>query len=441
MSDKEKINESELKKEAKKRGTTRKPSSKYEKTKKILDNPKTSPADVKLKGLKGIKILNHLQNVKISKSIDSALKFKAKDSKTNEAKSEKISIHQIVPILAPRDAVGNEVLTIRDTLRESGYDSEIFVETVHPEMSAECKNYFSNKNNLNADLLIYHHAIGSKLADELLSSSSKLVLFYHNITPEKYFEGVNDDIIKSIQIGREQLRKLKERTILAISHSQFSSAELKNLGYSKIITIPFLIDFEIYKGHQNEKLIKKFGKSVNILFVGRVVPHKRIENLLKVFAYYNFCINPNSNLLLVGNYVGSEKYYQWLRDIEKKSQLPNVHFITKSDNMDLATYYQLAHVFVTMSEHEGFGVPLLESMHFGVPIIAYKSSAIPETLGNSGIMIQNEEPEEVAEIIDIIKNDQKLKEEIIEKQKLQLKTFDFEKTRNELVRNLQMLLE
>jgi len=109
--------------------------------------------------------------------------------------------------------------------------------------------------------------------------------------------------------------------------------------------------------------------------------------------------------------------------------------------VDLATYYQLANVFVSMSEHEGFGVPLLESMYFGVPIIAYKSSAIPETLGNSGIMIQNEEPEVVAEIIDIIKSDHKLKEEIIEKQKLQLTTFDFEKTRKELVSNLQMLLE
>ena len=441
MTDKEKINESDLKKEAKKRETTRKPSSKYEKTKKILDNPQTSPADVKLKGLKGIKILNHLQNVKISKSIDSVLHLKAKDSKTNDVNSEKISIHQVVPILAPRDAVGNEVLNIRNTLRESGYDSEIFVETVHPEMSSECKNYLSNKNHLNADLIIYHHAIGSKLADDLMNSSEKLVLFYHNITPEKYFEGVNEDIIKSIQVGREQLRKLKEQTILAISHSQFSSDELKSNGYSKIITIPFLIDFDNYKGPQNEKLIKKFGKSINILFVGRVVPHKRIENLLKVFAYYNFCINPNSNLLLVGNHIGSEKYYQWLRDIEKKSKLPNVHFVTKSDNVDLATYYQLAHVFVTMSEHEGFGVPLLESMFFGVPIIAYKSSAIPETLGNSGIQIQNEKPEEIAEIIDIIKSDHKLKNEIIEKQKLQLSTFDFEKTRKELVRNLQLLLD
>jgi len=447
MSENEKNNQSDLKQKAKERGKTRKKSSKYEKTKKILNNPQISPAEVKLSSLKGFKILNQLQNIKISNAIGSVIKSKVFNESENvlvsklKESSQKFSIHQLVPILAPRDAVGNEVLAIRNILREEGYDSEIFVETVHPEMSNESKNWLSHQNNLKADLLIYHHAIGSKLAALVMNSSSKLVLVYHNITPEKYFEGVNDAIIKSIQVGREQLGKLKDKTLLAISHSQFSSAELKNYGYSKIITIPFLIDYDIYKGPINNKLIKKFKKSVNILFVGRIVPHKRIESLLKIFAYYNSCINPNSNLFIIGNHIGSEKYYQWLRDIEKKSNLHNVHFVTKSDNVDLATYYKLANVFLTMSEHEGFGVPLVESMYFGVPIIANKSSAIPEILGKSGIQIQNETPEEIAEIIDIINGNQQLKEEIIKKQESQLKEFDFEKTRSELVRNLRRLLE
>ncbi len=445
--DENEMSQQELMEEAKKNRKIRKVSSQYEKIKQVLNNPKMSPVDIKVPPMKGLKILNQFYSVKILESLDSMIKSKLKrNSKKRNLKqvlkggTKRLKIHQIVPVLAPRDAVGNEVLAIRDALQELGYDSEIYVETIHPEMSKECKNYFSNGKNLESDLLIYHHAIGSKLADAVLNSSSKLVVIYHNITPEKYFVGVNDDITKTIRAGIEQIKTLKDRTTLAISHSQFSTKELQKEGYSKIITIPFLIDFKIYKEPLNDKLIKKFEKSFNILFVGRVVPHKKIENLLKVFAYYNSCINPNSNLFIIGNHTGTERYYYWLRDMITQTRLSNVHFVTKSSNKELASYYNLADIFLSMSMHEGFGVPLVESMHFRVPIIAYNSTAIPETLGDSGILIEKEDPEDVAELIDIIRNNQKLREKIIEKQESRLKAFDFENTKKELVRNLQMLV-
>ena len=424
---------SELLNEAKKSRKKRKPNSKYENIKTFLENPKIRPTEVKIK-TPSIKMVNQIQSLKISSSLNSLIRSKllrkSKKYQTNNLK--KIKIHQLVPVLAPRDAVGNIVLSIRDILREAGYNSEIYVETIHPEMSHESKNFFSSGNKFEKDILIYHHATGSKLADAILDSSSKIIMIYHNITPEDYFKGINDDVAESNRLGREQLTKLKDKVALTITHSEFSSKELRRKGFSNVITIPFLIDFSSYDVKTDDELIKKFGNSVNMLYVGRFVPHKRIENIIKIFAYYNTCINSNSNLFLVGSYVGMEKYYQWLRYLVEHSKLSNVYFVTKLDDKELASYYKLADIYLSMSEHEGFGVPLVESMYFGIPIIAYNSSAVPDTLGDSGLVIDTENAEDVGELIHLVLNDKKLEQKIIQKQRERLKAFDSKEIKSQL---------
>ena len=434
---KDKLKISELLNEAKKSRNKRKPNSKYENIKSFLETPKIGPTEVKIK-TPNIKMVNQIQSLKISSSLNSLIRSKilrkSKKYQTNNLK--KIKKHQLIPVLAPRDAVGDEVLAIRDVLRNLGYISEIYVETIHPEMSHESKKFFSSRKKFEEDILIYHHAVGSKLADAILDSSSKIIMIYHNITPEDYFKGINDDVVESNRLGREQLTKLKDKVSLTITHSEFSSKELRRKGFSNVITIPFLIDFSSYDVKTDDELIKKFGNSVNMLFVGRFVPHKRIENIIKIFAYYNTCINSNSNLFLVGSYVGMEKYYQWLRYLVEHSKLSNVYFVTKLDDKELASYYKLADIYLSMSEHEGFGVPLVESMYFGIPIIAYNSSAVPDTLGGSGLVIDKENAEDVGELINLVLNDKKLAQKIIQKQHERLKAFDFKEIKSQLEKSI-----
>ena len=236
-----------------------------------------------------MKFLNKIQNLKISSSINSLKKTKlSRKSKTlnstedlNREKEKKIKIHQLVPVLAPRDAVGNEVLAIRAALRNQGYASDIYVEKVHPEMMHESKSYFSYKDRPKADVWIYHFATGSKLVNAILEINQKLIIIFHNITPEKYFLGINDDVVQALRLARKQLKTLKNHASLTIAHSQFSLYELQQIGFSNVVTLPVLIDFSSYDVEFNEELLEKFKNSVNILFVGRLAPHKKIEKLLK----------------------------------------------------------------------------------------------------------------------------------------------------------------
>ncbi len=166
----------------------------------------------------------------------------------------------------------------------------------------------------------------------------------------------------------------------------------------------------------------------------------KLEDILKIFAYYNTCINSNSNLILVGNYSGAEKYYKWLHYLINESTLKKIHFFSKLDKKDLASLYNLANVYISMSEHEGFGVPLVESMYFGVPIIAYNAGAIKETLGDSGVLIDNKIPEEIGEIIDIILIDDTVRKKIIENQHQRLKDFDYNETIKKLLSHIEKIL-
>jgi len=429
--------------EAKKQKQKRKIKPEYEKIKSSLSQPKITASEIKLNITHKVKVLNQLQSLKLSKSLNSLVKSKKENLITapNELKNfKKNTIHQLVPVLAPRDAVGNEVLAIRSLLRNLGYASEIYVETIHPEMAHEVKSYFPIKGKFEPDIIIYHHAIGSKLVDAILNSSAKIIVIYHNLTPEEYFVGINDEIVQNIRQGKKQLDELRDSASLVVTHSNFSAQELRKKEFLNVKVIPFLFDFSTYDIKPDEEIVRKFKKNVNFLFVGRLVPHKKIENILKVFSYYNTCINSNSNLFLVGNNTGTEKYYQWLRYLIKESKLANIHFANKVEYKDLAAYYKIANVYLSMSEHEGFGASLVESMHFGVPIIAYKSSAIPETLGEASIIVDNESSEEIGEVIDLILNNNGIREKIIQNQKERLKMFDSNKIIKEFENTIQSLL-
>jgi glycosyltransferase involved in cell wall biosynthesis len=331
------------------------------------------------------------------------------------------------------DAIGNEMIEIRNILRNWGHDSDIYAQYIHPKV-LDVKNYFEYKKICSPEnILIIHFSIGygSDLLDFVRSLPDKKILIYHNITPSEFFQDINSEYEYHTKLGRNELHVFKDIVDLALGDSEFNRMELVQLGFQKTGVLPIIIDFDKYYVADDKAPISKLKDNyINILFVGRVSPNKKFEDIIKCFYYYKNYINANSRLFLVGSYDGMDKYYSKLKDLINKLNLKDVYFSGHISFEELISYFKLADVFVTMSEHEGFCVPLLESMFFEVPIVAYNSTAIPDTLGDSGILVQEKNYEEIAEMINLVIEDKELKNKIVKRQTERLKDFRKDKIEN-----------
>ncbi len=338
-----------------------------------------------------------------------------------------MQIHQILPTLSHGDAIGNEARLMQSLFQEWGYTSHIFAENIHPETTAFLvKDYkkYSHKDTI----LMYHYSIGSDITKFFKTLPDKKILIYHNITPPEYFTGINETLYSLLKTGRDSLPSLIPSVELAIGDSEFNRQELEKMGFPRTTVLPVLIDFETYHRF-NASIIEKYSDNrVNLVFVGRISPNKKQDDILKIFYYYK-SINPKSRLFLIGGFKGCELYIDQLRDTIKKLQLSDVIFTGSVPFEDLISYYKIADIFLCMSEHEGFCVPLVESMFFNIPIIAYNSTAVPYTLGNSGILIKKKRFEEIAELIHLIAENHTLKKKIIDRQKVRYNEFSFENSK------------
>jgi glycosyltransferase involved in cell wall biosynthesis len=336
-----------------------------------------------------------------------------------------MKVHQILPSLAPGDAIGNEVLLMRDLLRSWGYESDIFAQHIHPDVQARpYKEYELESSPQN--LLIYHFSIGSEVSNFIKGLPDRKIMIYHNITPPHFFRGINDNLMFLLDEGRKELGSLSREFDLALADSEYNRIELEGAGYPETGLLPLLIDFSKYQSF-NPDIVEKYSDGrVNILFVGRISPNKKHEDIIKTFYYYK-CINPKARLLLPGGYDGCELYFQSLRSLVQRLGLSDVYFLEKVPFKDLVSYYMVSDVFLCMSEHEGFNVPLVESMFFDVPIIAYNSSAIPYTLGDAGILVKSKRYVEIAELINLIVGDPDIRGKLVHRQKERLQVFEYSK--------------
>lgn len=341
----------------------------------------------------------------------------------------KMQIHQFVCTLDYGDAVSNDVLSIKQFLNNSGFESEIYAENFNPKVQHECHKY-KKYHNVETDIIIHHFSLGTDFDNYVNSFKNKKILIYHNITPSNYFSHFNDELEYRCRIGRKQLAKFSQNVILALADSEYSEQELIQLGFKNTGVLPIIVDFEKYEEPAQEIIDKFYDGTTNLLFVGRISPNKKQEDIIKTFFYYKKMIDPNARLFLVGSYKGLEKYYDQLQVLIEKLDLSDVYITGKIKFEELLAYYKIADVFLSMSEHEGFCVPLLEAMNFKIPIVAYNSTAVPYTLGDSGILVNNKNYAEIAEMIKIMIDDNKFRKNVVEKQEKRLK--DFEKSKVEM---------
>ena len=326
-----------------------------------------------------------------------------------------IAVHQVLASLGYGDAIGHEVLGIQRVLREAGYESEIFVESAHPRLEDLTIDYLELPETSHPDnILIHHFSIGSRASRVAYALPDRMVLIYHNITPPEYFIDIHPVLVQECFLGRRELALYASRCDLALGDSEYNRQELEAAGFPRTDVLPVVPGFAHLSGTPDDVSAAAFDDSwTNLLFVGRMIPNKKIDDLIRWFAAYKRWFNPRSRLVLVGSHGGFERYVTTLHDLVARLGIPDVHFQGHVSNEELIAYYEVADVFVCASEHEGFCVPLIESFYMGVPVLAYAAAAVPATLDGGGVLVDTKDPFIVAGMIHAIATDPVLQERVL----------------------------
>jgi len=335
------------------------------------------------------------------------------------------AVHQLVPNFGLGDAIGNHVRALRKLLRAWGHASDIYARHIHESLAGEARFYTRYRQVSRPDnVVLFHFSIGSEVTSFFAGLPDRKVLVYHNITPPEYFVGVNARVADRCRRGRWELARLAAPTDLALGVSEFNRRELEALGFRRTGVLPILLDWTSYDLPPVPRIAEAYGHGTNLLFVGRIAPNKRVEDLIKTYYFYRR-LDPASRLLVVGSAVDTEGYLAGCQKLAAElGVLDGVVFAGAVPQADLVTYYRVASVYLSLSEHEGFCVPLLEAMHFEVPVVAYASTGVPPTMGPAGLLVADKDFPTLAELIHRVAAEPALRAAVVAGQRERLRAFD-----------------
>ena len=324
-------------------------------------------------------------------------------------------VHQVLATLGYGDAIGHEVLGIQRALVSAGYESSIYVETADPRLEDLTLDYRDLVGAVSPDdVLIHHFSIGSRASRTAYALPGRMVLVYHNITPPEYFLGVHKDLVKLCFRGRRELTAYIGRCDLALGDSEYNRIELQELGFQETGVLPVVPDFSHLDVAGDRMLAAGFDDGwTNVMFVGRVIPNKKFEDVIAAFHVYRTRHNPRSRLLLVGSYSGFERYLAMLHALIAKLGTPDVHFLGHVSNEELSALYDVADLFLCASEHEGFCVPIVEAFHKRVPVLAYAATAVPSTMDGAGVLYETKDAAGIARLMVEVLDNPDLEEAIV----------------------------
>ncbi len=330
-------------------------------------------------------------------------------------------IDQLVAGFREFDAISNSALLLRDTIRSWGVESNIYCKgsNISVTQHHQARDLKELERSLSTDdIVILHLSIGGEINALFKRLKCKKVIIYHNITPSHFFKLVSSETAAVLDKGRKEMESLAGVAEINLADSGYNAAELKEAGFKdpRVLSLP--VDYSSYSGGRIDPVAQSHLTDglFNILFVGRMAPNKKLEDILTVMAYLSK-IEPNVRFVHAGAYQGVESYYGLLLAHAKALNIQNFFFMGAVSQDTLHTCYSHSHAFLCMSEHEGFCVPLVEAMHYRLPILALDSSAVPETLGGSGVLF-NSPPNYplIAETIAEVLHNQPLRESILAKQ-------------------------
>jgi L-malate glycosyltransferase len=303
-----------------------------------------------------------------------------------------VRIDQWVPTLHRGDAIGDSARLMRDAFRAWGHEADVYALELDPDLQQDGRSWAEWRAGGSEDVVIFHYALPSVLTAAFGLHKGRRVLLHHNITPPEFFVGWDPEMVRICDLGRRELRSLAPHADLGLADSEWSRQELEGLGFARTGVLPIYLDFRRYREIPNPVLRRLLADGrTNLLFVGRIAPNKRQEDVIRLASYWKRFISGDVRLLLVGKPPRRRAYFDALQSFAYGEGFTpaEVVFTGHVDHDDLLACYAAAHVFVSMSAHEGFGVPLVESMLLRVPILAYAATAVPHTLGSAGVRFED----------------------------------------------------
>jgi glycosyltransferase involved in cell wall biosynthesis len=262
------------------------------------------------------------------------------------------------------------------------------------------------------------------------------VLQYHNITPAYFFAPYQPDLFALTARARLELATLVGRVDLAIGVSEFNRRELDALGFSPTAVVPLAVDTARFASAPSCPALEAIllDDFVNILFVGRAAPNKRLEDHIRMAEHYKRYVDDSYRFLFVGRTDAVPRYYNAIRSLIAEFKMPPERFVFTGPVPDdeLVTYYRCADAYVSLSEHEGFCAPLIEAMAADVPILAYAAGAVPETLGGAGLVFAPKDLEFAAEALGLLIYDETLRDAVLAGQRRRLADFGLSRIEREM---------
>lgn len=330
-------------------------------------------------------------------------------------------VHQFLPSLGHRDAVGNHTLTTQRVLSEAGLRGGIWAEDVHPENRRYGRPFIDYSRLRSArggrNVLFYQSSTGSNgMVDFLLPRPERLLIYYHNITPPEFYEPYDAASAVVLERGRIELARVCSRIDRALANSDYSAKELRALGVEDVEAFPpYSTQLESRPSRSHTQWLRRTKRGPDILFVGRLSPNKGHVHLLKTFAALRAGAELAPRMFIVGSW-GPAGYMRTVHRVRDQLGPEGVVLSGSITEDRLAAHYGTADVFLSLSEHEGFCMPLIEAMRAGVPVIAYDGGAVGETLGGAGVLVRTLDPLVVAEIVNRVATDEDLRGKIIARQ-------------------------
>ncbi len=352
-------------------------------------------------------------------------------------------IHQFIAGFTAVDAISNEALRMRELFRGWGAESHIYCERRQVSLGhrGELSDIAEAATLGPDDVVLLHLSSGTPLNELFIRLPCRKALLYHNITPPEFFYGVQEQIARSLEKGREQMRQLAGHAHVALADSAFNASELEGAGFRDVKVMPLILNMEEQLAKPDRAMRRQWRDGmVNILFVGRGVPNKRLEDVLYAFYYFQRYVCPDSRLIHAGSYAGLERYQAMILSMARSLKLSRVEMTGPISQRELAACFNSADLFLCMSEHEGFCIPLLEAMQCNVPILAYDAAAVPQTMDGAGVLFREKRFDLIAEMMGRLTTPGPLREAVLAGQQARIARFNARNPAEELRNHLAPLL-
>jgi len=352
-------------------------------------------------------------------------------------------VNQWVPAAHQGDAIGDSARRVRDLLRAMGHDSDLYALTIDDALRHDVRR-FDDPGARRGDLTIFHYALPSAMTEAFATlPRGGRVLQYHNVTPAEYFAPYDPALFRLASLGRHELASLAGRVDLALGDSDYNRQELEQLGFARTGVFPIAVDTTRVTQPARRPALEKIldDELVNFLFVGRIAPNKKIEDHIRLAEVYKRNVDAYYRFIFVGRFDVVPRYYSTIRALMAEYRFLNDRFVFTGPIPDeeLAVYYRSAAVYVSLSEHEGFCVPLVEAMAADVPVLAYSAAAVPDTLGGAGVQFAPKDLEYAAELLYTLAFDDAVRAQVIAGQRRRLADFGDARITRELAGVLQTL--